>query len=93
MGGHGREWLLEARSSLLEGRLQLMTRGFTRNRGAENVYAPERAGRSNGLAMEADFLLSSGTALHLEGSMESGSGWRRSHLAAAVELFLLRAQQ
>lgn len=88
LGGHGREWLLQGRANLLDGRLQLMTRGFTRTRLAENVYAPDRAGRSTGFAAEGDLQLRPGVALLLEGSTEGGSGWRRTALSGALQLHL-----
>jgi hypothetical protein len=88
LGGHGQEWLVQARSNLMDGRLQLMTRGFTRTRRAENVYAPDRAGSSTGVLAEGDIQLRSGIAVRFSGSTEGGSGWRRSQFSAALRLHL-----
>ena len=91
LGGHGREWLVQSRANLMDGRLQLMARGFRRTRLAENVYAPERAGRSTGFAAGGDLQLRPGVALQLEGSTESGSGWRRTVMSGALQLYLPHA--
>jgi hypothetical protein len=88
LGGHGRQWLLQARADLLEGRLQLVARGFQRTRGSENVYAPERIGGSSGLVAEGNLLLDRGIALELDGSTESGSGWRTTRFAGTLRLYL-----
>jgi hypothetical protein len=93
LGGHGQEWIAQARGHLLDGRLQLMTRGFARTRRAENVYAPERAGRSTGFAAEADLQLRAGIALQLAGSTESGSGWRSTALSGALQLHLPQSRR
>ncbi|MBR9990167.1 MAG: hypothetical protein KFH98_10445, partial [Gemmatimonadetes bacterium] len=88
--GHGRESLLQARGNLMDGRLQLMARGFRRARGAENVYAPERGGRSSGLLAEGDLQLRPGVALRLSGFTESGDGWRSTQLTGALQVYLPR---
>lgn len=93
LGGHGREWLAQARGNLMKGRLQLMARGFTRTRLSENVYAPERAGRSTGLVLEGDLQLMPGLAVQLSGSTESGSGWRRTAVSGALQLHLPHTNQ
>jgi hypothetical protein len=93
LGGHGQEWLVQARGNLIDGRLQLMTRGFTRTRRAENVYAPNRAGRSTGILAEGDLQLHSGVAIRFSGSTESGSGWRRTQLSGALRFYLPRNPQ
>ena len=88
LGGHGLEWLVQARSNLMDGRLQLMTRGFTRTRRAENVYAPVRAGSSTGVLAEGDIQLRSGVAVRFSGSTEGGSDWRRTQLSGALRFHL-----
>ena len=93
LGGHGREWLVQSRANLMDGRLLLTTRGFRRTRLAENVYAPERAGRSTGFAAGGDLQLRPGIALQLEGTTESGSGWRRTVVSGALQFYLPQAQR
>jgi hypothetical protein len=93
LGGHGREWLVQGRANLMDGRLQLMTRGFRRTRLAENVYAPDRAGRSTGFAAEGDLMLRPGVSLQLAGSTEGGSGWRRTALSGALQLHLPQSRR
>ncbi|HSJ33036.1 MAG TPA: capsule assembly Wzi family protein [Longimicrobiales bacterium] len=92
LGGHGREWLLQARADLMDGRLQLVTRGFTRRRGSENVFAPERAGLSNGVAVRGDLQLRSGFVLHVEGATEDGGDWRRTQASGALRFYLPRVR-
>ena len=90
LGGHGREWLLQARANLLEGRLQLTTRGFLRDRSAENVYAPERSGGSSGIAAGGHLQLNDGIIVHVKGSTDGGSGWRTTRLSGSLQLYLPR---
>ena len=88
LGGHGQQWLAQARADVLDTNVQLLARAFTRTRRAENLFAPERAGRSTGVEVGADARLTRGVALQLAGSTEKGSGWRRSLLSAAVRVHL-----
>lgn len=55
LGGHGSEWLLHARADLLDARLLLAGRAFTRHRGAENLFAPDRQGPSRGADLWARY--------------------------------------
>lgn len=49
LGGHGRELQAHARTDVIDARLQVRGSVFGRDRGAENVFAPAREGRSAGL--------------------------------------------
>jgi hypothetical protein len=93
LGGHGRESLVQVRGSLLDARLQLLMRAFFRNRGFDNTYAPQRAGRSTGVTAQADVQLRSGVALHIAGTTESGSGWRKSEFSSGLRVYLPQGMQ
>lgn len=55
LGGHGSEWRSWARADVLDARLRLESALFLRDRGEENLFAPDREGRSAGVAVSAAF--------------------------------------
>jgi hypothetical protein len=90
LGGEGREWLLYSRAELLDSRLELAGRGYRRKRGAENLFAPERAGRSTGGAMNARWRLARAIDLRVAGEAERGEGWTMTRIEAGMSAYLFR---
>ena len=87
LGGHGSEWLGFASADLLDARLRLTLRAFHRDRGGENLFAPDRAGISNGAAGGAELRATSAVDVLLRAAVEKGSsGWRQSRASAAVRV-------
>lgn len=86
LGGHGTEWLVHASATLLHARLRLDVRGVTRERGDENVFAPDRAGRSNGASIGIAYRSSPRLDAILDVATESGAGWSESSLFLGVRV-------
>ena len=85
LGGDGREWLAFGRLDLLEARLRLDGRVFWRDRGYYNLYAPEREGRSTGVALKAHFRARPALDFSLDGMVEDGArDWRQGSLRGAA---------
>jgi hypothetical protein len=83
LGGHGTEWALRFGVDPADARVRLRARLLARDRGEENLFAPERAGRSIGF--EGGFAWRLKLAeLEVIGSVEDGRGWRSSALRAGV---------
>lgn len=74
LGGHGGEWLLHGRADLGSAALRSSWRLFHRERGAENLYAPDREGTSLGVALQLEGRLRPGLDLVVDGSYERGGG-------------------
>jgi len=87
LGGEGQEWLLYGRVELFEARFEIAGRGYRRNRGEENLYAPERAGASTGGALDARWRWGPRTDVRLVAEAERGRGWTAGRLGAAVEVY------
>jgi hypothetical protein len=75
LGGHGREWLATARLDLPQRGLLVRADAFTRDRYHENLFAPDRMGRSVGGSGGVQVGLASGTVLRLDAGVERGDGW------------------
>jgi hypothetical protein len=89
LGGHGTEWLTHARADLLDARLRLDVRLFQRDRGEENLFAPQREGRSRGTRVAVEGQHGSGLRLFLHGALEEGdSGWRETAARLGVQFAL-----
>lgn len=86
LGGHGFEWLLAARADLMEARLRLDARGFTRNRGAENLFAPDRAGESTGGSLALAYRMRQRLEALIDLAEESGDGWSESSARMGVRV-------
>lgn len=87
LGGQGEEWLVYTRADLFEARVNLDLRYFARERGAENLYAPQRAGRSRGGRVSLEGRVVAGIDFFLNGIIEDGdAGWREEALAAGLQL-------
>jgi hypothetical protein len=75
LGGHGDEWLGHARIDLPERGVFLRGEVFVRRRGHENLFAPEREGRSGGAGVVAEYRPGRGTSLRVDGVLERGRAW------------------
>lgn len=84
LGGHGREWLAHVRVDLPRHGLLLRGEAFARNRGAENLYAPERAGRSYGSSVSLEYGTRVGTAVRIDAAFEDADDWALQRLSATV---------
>lgn len=84
LGGHGREWRVAVDAALLAWRVLVSADALARTRGSENLFAPDRLGRSRGGVLRVDAALTDrvGAALHV--THESGDGWRETHGVVAL---------
>ena len=83
LGGHGTEWRLSAGLDPWGARLRLRLEAFTRDRGEENLFAPDRAGESRGGVLHALFRAGPRIELELRALHERGEAdWRESRLEA-----------
>lgn len=95
VGGEGWEAAAYARADLLDARLRVQVRGFTRHRsdesllshGGGNLFAPARTGRATGFTARAAWRLTPRLELRAAGFGEAGDGWSEQGLDAAVSLF------
>ncbi|HUG40848.1 MAG TPA: capsule assembly Wzi family protein [Longimicrobiales bacterium] len=83
LGGHGEEWLLFGSGGLLEERLHVRASLALRDRWSENLYAPDREGRSRAGTVRASFLAGRWT-LASDLAVEDGSGWTETAIRATV---------
>jgi hypothetical protein len=81
LGGQGREWRAALTGSAGGWRVVYDVDAFARTRGAENLYAPLRAGRSAGARLHADALLMPRLSGRVGAGIETGRGWRELQLA------------
>lgn len=89
LGGEGLEWLAYISADLLGARLRLDAQAFLRDRDPDNLFAPEREGRSRGGAVRIEYRARPGFEVWARGMMEDGSAdWRESAFAAGVRLLL-----
>lgn len=87
IAGHGREWAGRIGLDALDARLRLEARGFLRERGEENLFAPEREGRSHGGQATLRLRIGERFDLLADGAVERGRGdWRRSSASAALRV-------
>lgn len=87
LAGHGSEWLAFGRADLFDARLQVDLQLFTRDRGEENLLAPERLGRSRGGRLELEGRLGPGLGVFFQGLLEDGrAGWRESVVRVGGQL-------
>jgi len=84
LGGHGTEWRLTAGLDPWGARLRLRLEAFTRDRGEENLFAPDRAGESRGGVLHALVRAGPRIELELRALHERGeAGWRESRIDAS----------
>lgn len=81
LGGHGHETAAYLQLDDPSARLRVNARGFRRFRGAENLYAPGREGRSHGVVGRVRWRAAPPVELELDGGYEQGEGWRARSLA------------
>lgn len=94
LGGEGNEAMAYAQAELLEGRLRLAGRAFTRNRsiqsipvyGGGNLFAPARTGRSVGGAIDAALRLGR-VELGASGFRDAGDEWREDSFQLGAAAF------
>ncbi|HSJ24056.1 MAG TPA: capsule assembly Wzi family protein [Longimicrobiales bacterium] len=75
LGGHGTEWLAHVRVDRPDDGLMFRVDGFRRDRGHENLFAPDRTGRSLGGSVAAELQVAGGTRMRLDGAWERGKEW------------------
>jgi len=89
LGGHGTEWRLSLRFDSWDARLRLRGDAFARDRGDENVFAPDRAGESRGGMLDVTLRLAPRFEVMVYGLHERGeSGWRESRIETAGRVLL-----
>lgn len=86
LGGHGTEWLAYGNADLFAARARIGLQLFTRDRGDENLFAPEREGKSRGGRISIDTTIRAGMGLFLQGHLEDGrAGWRESAIRVGLQ--------
>jgi hypothetical protein len=87
LGGQGVEWRAYARAALSNARVRLRADVFTRERGPENLFAPERMGSSRGGQAELQVRVHQAGDIVVGGSIEDGDDWRSTSFATGVRLW------
>jgi hypothetical protein len=83
LGGHGTEFALVLDAHGGQRAHALRTRLRVRDRGRENLFAPEWLGHSAGIALETSIAVGPGARLDLNADLDVGSGWSRAHARIA----------
>lgn len=83
LGGHGAEWLAFGSAGFLGERLQVRSSLALRDRRSENLYAPERVGRSQAGRLRAVWQAGRWNA-GLEVHSEAGRGWVETLLSTTA---------
>ncbi len=85
LGGNGVEWRLYGRASFVAARVTLALDLFARDRGAENLFAPARAGSSRGAEGQLSVRMIPTADLVVSVSGEDGArGWSSSSLSTGI---------
>lgn len=85
LGGQGSEWLAYGTWDDPASRFRLDARGFLRDRGAYNIYAPDRAGRSIGGKISTVYRTTPNMEILVTGAIEDGQeNWRESSFFAGL---------
>jgi hypothetical protein len=83
LAGHGNELRLVGDWTSGGGGVQLETQAFGRDRGEENLFAPQRAGRSVGGSVRLDGVMTGGAGVLVDVEYERGAGgWQMVRLSA-----------
>ena len=82
LGGHGYEWLAHARLDLPARGVMARAEAFMRRRGHENLFAPERIGRSVGGLLSLE-MRRGRMGLRIDGGYEDAASWG-SHRVSAL---------
>ncbi len=80
MGGNGRQVTLYGAADLAAARVRLHGEVYTRDRHVENLFAPERIGRSTGGEAQIEWRLGPRWEARAVGALEEGDGWREGRL-------------
>jgi hypothetical protein len=97
LGGHGREWRARGRLDLPGAGVLLRGEAFVRNRGHENLFAPERAGRSHGGGIGLNLRpgwaahRGAGLRLNIDADIERSTGRDTGRLSAILS-YTFRAE-
>jgi hypothetical protein len=91
LGGNGRQALAHVDATLPHGLADLRADVFYRDRGPENLLAPERAGVSRGGALRLRVRPTGRVAAFGDIDVERGQGWTFLHLVTGIELALTPA--
>lgn len=85
LGGHGNETALSARTVSGNAALRAQIRGFARSRGLENLYSPERQGKSAGASAALSIRLTPTLEVQSSASYEDGQlDWSESRLQVGL---------
>ena len=80
LGGAGNEFRIYAGADLVDARLSIEGRGFTRDRKEGNLFAPTREGSSKGMGWSIRWRIAPSLDVETSGIVESGTGWTESGL-------------
>jgi protein-tyrosine phosphatase len=83
LGGHGYEWAAHSRIDLPQHGVLLRAEAFTRMRGHENLFAPERRGSSAGGVLSLE-LRRKRSAVRIEGGIERADTWDQHRFSAML---------
>lgn len=84
LAGHGREWRVFANGGFIDEKLIAHAAVFERRRRKENLFAPQRAGRSTGARMGADVAVTTRVRVVLDGEAEWADDWDSSRWSASL---------
>jgi hypothetical protein len=86
LGGDGRELSTFATFLAADGGLRLRGKGFLRDRGEQNLYSPERLGRSVGGGLGVEWWIAPRTSASLTGRLEHGGDYTEQIARLGVRL-------
>jgi hypothetical protein len=86
LGGHGKELALALGTDELAGQLRVRARLVYRDRGAANIYSPEREGSSLGGMASVNWRMGRAEAA-LSTELEDGHDWRATALRAGLRAY------
>jgi hypothetical protein len=84
LGGHGREWALTAGATAADSRVRAAGTWLRTWRGEENLYAPDRAGVTQGGRLDLELRPRRHLGVRVGGVAEIGPAGRRSHHGLAT---------
>lgn len=85
LGGNGSQVMVSGTVDLPAGRVKAQL--FRRDRGVENLFAPERIGVSQGVGSSLELSPRDGWRLRIDADHEKGSSWSESELRIGIEHF------
>jgi hypothetical protein len=92
LGGHGTEWLFHGGADVFATRLRIHGAIALRDRAKENLFAPERTGRSTGTSL--DITLRAASWIDLAGGFryeDGAGGWSETRAFTAAQVWLRAA--